>query len=418
MDDKFLLDEEEIQPGEAAEMETGDFEEGDPSEEGDFVEEDWEAYDDEDQYIDDGDGDGGKSARAANFNKILIGGAVVLALGVGGVTMFGSKKEELGLPVMEQTGEAVAVSPEQKVEFHADTKVDSREAFGITYGASVDTPQAPEEATPPAGLLNNPGMIEDIRNQQQKGYVAYDNTAAGGPVPEVVEDQPPMPSPISTADTSALTPMPQDGAPADSPAQPESPATGGLLPTAEEVALAADTQSEALIAEAEDQTPRDPFASGDEAAAIETEIEAPAAPQTQQAVAAAPGPELDAVLERLGSIETSLANIEELKGAVKALERRIAEMEEAPVQTTAKAAAPAPVRTTAVSRSSAAAPAPRQQWVLKSAQPGRAMVAKKGENDMVDVAIGETLAGLGRITGIYMQDGQWIVQGTNGKITQ
>ncbi len=57
-------------------------------------------------------------------------------------------------------------------------------------------------------------------------------------------------------------------------------------------------------------------------------------------------------------------------------------------------------------------------WVLKGAQPGRAMVAKKGENDLHPVAVGDTLPGIGRITAIEYRDGKWSVIGTLGTIAQ
>lgn len=62
--------------------------------------------------------------------------------------------------------------------------------------------------------------------------------------------------------------------------------------------------------------------------------------------------------------------------------------------------------------------APESGWVLKGAQPGRAMVAKAGERDLHPVVVGDTLLGIGRVTAIMYQDGKWQVIGTEGKVSQ
>lgn len=81
------------------------------------------------------------------------------------------------------------------------------------------------------------------------------------------------------------------------------------------------------------------------------------------------------------------------------------------------AAAPAPKATPAPVKAQASA-APTGRWELRAAQPGRAWVSKPGERDMQAVAVGENLAGVGRITGITYQNGRWTVSGTQGSIQQ
>lgn len=434
MNEKFPQDDNDGMPSNPIDNDAYDMDEGEPSDEGDFVEEDWEAYDEE-QYIDDSEGDGGKADRAAAFNKIIIIGAVVVALGVGGFTIFGNKDEGLGLPKMAQTGEPVPVAPGQKVEFHAETKLPAKDSFGITYGAVTNNQQEQEKPPePPAGILNNPGMIDNIRDQE---FIAYDDPSRGA-VPQVVDGQPPMPAPIATPDvtvggTPGLMPMPQETG-GDAGQMQQGVPTRRLLPTADEVALGEEggaappdaAQPAADMAHTDtnaDTVPRDPPAGApandpfaDEEPVLQTMDAASPAELAVTVKKATQGADLDAVMERLGNIEDSLARLDTLQASLDDLETRIEKVEKAPVQT-AKASSAA--RSSSSARASAASPAaPRTQWVLKSAQPGKAMVSKKGESDMVDVAIGETLAGLGRITGIYMQDGQWIVQGTNGRITQ
>lgn len=56
-------------------------------------------------------------------------------------------------------------------------------------------------------------------------------------------------------------------------------------------------------------------------------------------------------------------------------------------------------------------------WVLRSAQPGAAMVAPKAGGDMRAVRVGDNLSGLGRIIAIEQRGSRWVVQGTQGTLT-
>jgi len=60
--------------------------------------------------------------------------------------------------------------------------------------------------------------------------------------------------------------------------------------------------------------------------------------------------------------------------------------------------------------------APR--WVLKSAQPGKAVIAVKGSHDMKNIEVGQRVSGLGRIKSIKVENGLWVVRGSNGRISQ
>jgi intracellular multiplication protein IcmG len=61
---------------------------------------------------------------------------------------------------------------------------------------------------------------------------------------------------------------------------------------------------------------------------------------------------------------------------------------------------------------------PAITWELRSAQSGKASVAIKGSGDIQDVEPGDVLKGVGKITSITRQNGQWVVQGTTGRIVQ
>jgi hypothetical protein len=58
------------------------------------------------------------------------------------------------------------------------------------------------------------------------------------------------------------------------------------------------------------------------------------------------------------------------------------------------------------------------QWILRSAQPGLAYIVRRQGGALKSITTGDRVAGLGRITAIYQQDGRWIVQGTQGTLRQ
>jgi len=62
--------------------------------------------------------------------------------------------------------------------------------------------------------------------------------------------------------------------------------------------------------------------------------------------------------------------------------------------------------------------APKISWELRSAQPGKATLAKKGSNDLKTIEVGSFLNSLGRIQSIQIENGLWVVRGSKGNISQ
>lgn len=56
-------------------------------------------------------------------------------------------------------------------------------------------------------------------------------------------------------------------------------------------------------------------------------------------------------------------------------------------------------------------------WALKGAQPGRAIIGQ-ASGDIREVGVGDTVPGLGEVTGIATVNGRWVVQGTQGRLAQ
>ncbi len=59
-----------------------------------------------------------------------------------------------------------------------------------------------------------------------------------------------------------------------------------------------------------------------------------------------------------------------------------------------------------------------KDWVMKSAQPGRAVIQNKTTGAYLTVNTGDQLKGLGSVSAISVQNGIWVIQGSQGKITQ
>lgn len=56
-------------------------------------------------------------------------------------------------------------------------------------------------------------------------------------------------------------------------------------------------------------------------------------------------------------------------------------------------------------------------WVLKSAQPGMAVISDQKSGDMRSIEVGDTIAGLGKIEFIGLDAGIWIVRGSKSSLT-
>lgn len=406
-------------------------------EDGDFVEEDWESYDDE-EYLDDSDTAGvdeAKAARSAAFNKIIIGIAVVIALGVGGMTMFKGQDTSLGLPKMKEVAKAPEVTQGEKVEFHAETKVQPTNAFGVTYGQEViqEEPQE-EKKEAPAGILNDPSRIKELREKElgqndKAPKVAYQNDSSVlyRTKPVEVDSQPPMPLPIAQVEhdsgdkggSPGLIPMPKTA----STSQNDPGTLPTRLPTAGDVKRPqaammtghADSDSSQQVSAATAADTGTPQLQDSAAPAARSPFDDTPA---SQSAAAASAPMGDTAAQKLDQV---LARLDSLQDSVDALESRVNKIEKHPVAAKSRSSISHRTVRSAVSSAPARKASPEKvvaDWILKSAQPGEAMVSRKGESDMTRIAVGQSLAGIGKITGISMENGRWIVQGTNGRVVQ
>ncbi len=281
---------------------------------------------------------------------------------------------------------------------------------------------------------------------------------------------PPMPAPIDSASEPAdisegtpvaeapasdasLTPLPGEAPDASAgtlEAQP-SPIPMKADETAGEVTpvdIAQDTAGETVPAESESAlTPSDALAVP--VVAEETPAAPPVVEETAVApIAEEPAPSIninkmqsDFAAERtqmqskLDDANAEIASLKEQISAIEAKAEEAAKEPPAPVaaeapQEESRQETPVPILRNEPKSASIAAPVETPQempatrivrsdkWQLRSAQPGRAMLSPIGSNETKNVAIGDTVDSLGKITSINIEGGTWIVRGTKGFVSR
>lgn len=419
----------------------------------DSYEEDWDSFDEPAEAAEDEATEPAapqKQKKPSNFNKIVIGagvlvGAVVLVMQLGG----GNNN---AAPSMQPANDVVQAQPSP----------------GTPSGAGN---QQANNDPASGGFLNNPDGMAALERDVVTSYndteiIPYDQR------PAEVDNAPAPPMP------TAMTP---DMAPPQAMAAPQATENTLRMPNAQEALLKRPSPPPVDTQLATDLVAPQPAAAAVPVPAVETRIPSPvqdtlperieppvvaAIPQAvvQPPANAQPSAELvvkmDQILSRLDGLEGEIktlktasrtdtpsggvtpaqldSQLNDVKKALTALERKI------DARPAVAAAAPAPRKpdpTPAAATPKAqilgssapavrapkpavqAAPAPvavpaTPRWVLKGAQPGRAMVAQSGNNDLRTVEVGDNLPGLGRITAILYQNGRWQVQATQGQLNQ
>lgn len=122
---------------------------------------------------------------------------------------------------------------------------------------------------------------------------------------------------------------------------------------------------------------------------------------------------IDNMSEKLAGLEKEMAQIGTVATSMKS--KTVTKKEPVKKAAPKKAApkkAPTPKKAVVKKKSASAT------WELRAAQPGKAWVAKGGQNNMQPVVVGDSLAGIGRVTSISFNGSRWVVVGTSGQIAQ
>ncbi|MGB4107538.1 MAG: hypothetical protein WBK55_07055 [Alphaproteobacteria bacterium] len=136
-------------------------------------------------------------------------------------------------------------------------------------------------------------------------------------------------------------------------------------------------------------------------------------------------------------LDSKTSEIEALSKKVAELEQKLVEAESAPAPAAEeptpapkKAAQPKAETPKAASSATPKAPATQQAsaepkaaakpvaWELKAAQPGKAVLFSKATGDTRNVAVGDTVEGLGKIASISNETGRWTVLGSRGQVSR
>ncbi len=397
------------------------------------------------------DGDDDQSDRPQKAAKKKSGLIFYVIIGV--VVLAG-----LGFVVMQLGGGSAA--PEQA---QAPADPSATTADGTTpapVDPAVDTAAVPVDpaATAPVPDAAAPAPAEPA----PKGFMNGDPVPATEPVPSLPA------APALTAVESTTTPPAEDlPAPAPVAAQtPEDPAViGGLkpvsdFPSVDQIKKAPSETAPAPIAATEpapEPAAALPVPSTPEAAPVETVAPVPApvaaTPETPAVNAAeltVLQGKLDAALAKIDGLEKDVAAAKAAPAPaadtskVEALEEKISRLEQQledktvaltkaqdqAKQTNDRVAAPSvssapPVEVERPAPARVSKPAPvtpsvaRVSWELRGAQPGKAMISRKGSSgDVRSVAVGDTVPGLGTIRSIEQTSAGWTVRGTLGQVTQ
>lgn len=416
----------------------------------DLTDESWDNNYEEDAQgeADEGSGDqpASKKKKGGLFNIILI---MVVALGGGGFMYLkfgGSPAAPVAPAPLESSAEPnVAQMPTSSqipdpVVAPAVTQVDQ---------AVTDGPLLPEPAAPDTLLVETEDQSEAaLSTQGEPPTLALSEPVGQQPVE--VASEPPMPSPISELPDSAAS-APTDFKPS--------------LPSAQDIMLAKPVSQDfaAPVPEVSGEAAAQALASGDSLKAVDQKLSVLLA-------------RMDSFEGRIANLETGLHQMSSkigggsdsaqmiagMKDTLTALEDKVNTLALAPV---AEPPAPASVKTKALPQlptetdsieGQAEAPvfvpaqpdrpdpteveqavsSPSQQavverpavttrisppkaegWILRSAQPGTAMVASKVTGDMRSVKVGDSLPGIGKINSIELQNGRWVVKGSLSSLT-
>ena len=125
--------------------------------------------------------------------------------------------------------------------------------------------------------------------------------------------------------------------------------------------------------------------------------------------------------KELLDIKTSLdkltQRLDDIEGKVNNTIEEISEL-----QKSSKSKPSAPVASSSKKVTSVAAPkkkaAPSVSWEIRAIQVGKAVIARKGQGETRDIAVGDNVPGLGTIKDINFNDGRWVIVGSSRTIKQ
>ncbi|MBX2833733.1 MAG: hypothetical protein KTR28_02050 [Micavibrio sp.] len=132
---------------------------------------------------------------------------------------------------------------------------------------------------------------------------------------------------------------------------------------------------------------------------------------------------LNSANETIESLQKTITDLEskvnKLSGDLEAANDRIENVAKAAPKVEASKPAAKKAVVSAPKPKVTSAPAPvKINWIMRSARPGFAIIANADNGDTRTVEVGETIAGLGRISSIAQESGRWVLRGSKGIVSQ
>lgn len=426
-DDEYLEDLEDL---DLESDDLGGFDDDIPD--GDFDDE-WDEAGDDDLV---GAGAGAQKKKSnfdMSFNAMVITGAVVVGLGVF-VYQVVSKKPVVSLDTftsaLNMTGATDGVvfgddenqAPTQTQDSVDDTSDKNSDKTGFLYDPDIlDSMEMELEDSPP--------MPSTISSEEKDGSIEessiVENTVENAVLPNVVEDIEIPQVPRPPEDVVDIDDALSDLAPPEEPKvsiKAEEFLKEKIEARENQKEQAPEVQDSQLVADVTEQPAPKP-------AAEEKPIVVPESKQedvvTNVTVDGDVLKKLDMIVSRLDDMESQIkqikqsgsSQIEGMSETITSLKEELANVKSAPKSAKAPVVAEkAPVKKAAPKKKRVSKP--KARWELRAAQPGKAWVSRKGQQNMQPVVIGDTLDGVGRITSISYNGSRWVVQGTSGSIRQ
>lgn len=401
----------------------------------DFIEEEWEDYDDE--YIE-AENSEGRTKKGSTFNKVVIGIAVIAGLGILYFQFATSSPEP----------QSTAARSDQSSRQTATTEQRTTDTGQEKSGSAVAQNTENTEESSKEGLLNNLDQIPDVEKIRQDLIAEQNKLAPGESAPLAQKkDQEDLSfaAPEEIEETGQLPMPPAIGQP-EATSPPRAPGEKTEMPIDNKL-LTASPDLTADQPEPKKQTEASQTGDGMKTAMpgnLQQDFKDQLAKELLNI-----NDRLDRIMARVDDIDQRVSTIKTnekaqqknnnndlvmtLQQSVAKLEQKMSELDAqtksssgesaAPPETQKQTRAKAPV-TPAVKPSPDRNTDTRKEvqkkhaWVLKAATPQEAMISQEGKNEIISIKIGDTIEGLGRVTSIMLKNNVWTVQTTGGVIRQ
>ena len=126
--------------------------------------------------------------------------------------------------------------------------------------------------------------------------------------------------------------------------------------------------------------------------------------------------QMDDIVARIDRLERELSKVRASGSDVSQLSSELRSIKKE-LKISANDTARRPSRVTPV-KPAYKAPKRAAIWVLKGIAQNEAWIAQEGSTDIKKVSVGDTVKGLGRISSIGLENGVWMVRGTQGSVKQ